>query len=100
MSQMPQLKVVESTEPQASEARERLSKPAAGELEAIRLLTKKQLAAYVGVPEMAVDHWREHRNLPYVRIGDAVWYRYAAVLDFLAEHTHVDNFLFPSAPDY
>ena len=53
------------------------------------LLNEKQTAAFLGVSEGTLKVWRSVKryNLPYIKVGKCVRYRYEHVLKFLASRT-------------
>jgi excisionase family DNA binding protein len=56
-----------------------------------RLITKKELAAYLGITERTVEAWMRLRYVPYIKIGRTVRFRVAMVLRYVD-----DKYLVPA----
>lgn len=54
-----------------------------------RLLSRKEAAAYLGVKEITLAIWKStHRyNIPTVKVGRLVKYRFSDLLDFIERRT-------------
>lgn len=50
------------------------------EPEVEKLMTKRQLAKYLGKSERTIDHWRQKFGLPCLKIGHSVFFRLSDVL--------------------
>ncbi|MBT4880871.1 MAG: helix-turn-helix domain-containing protein [Alphaproteobacteria bacterium] len=54
-----------------------------------RLLSRKEAAEFLGVKEITLAVWKSTKryNLPVIKVGRLVKYRYADLLDFVERRT-------------
>lgn len=52
-----------------------------------QFLTKKQLAAYLGLSVYTIDTWVSQKRIPYVKLGTRVLFRERDIEQWIDRHT-------------